>query len=79
VVYAEHACELTGYHQAKITGTLAAAYAEAKRFPDAVKTGQLTVKLANDAGDRSVTYVGNELLKLYLNGQSYHEPVAAAR
>jgi tetratricopeptide (TPR) repeat protein len=79
VVYAERACELTGYRQAKITGTLAAAYAEANRFPEAVNTGKLTVKLANEAGDRSVTYVGNELLKLYVNGQSYHEPVTAGR
>ncbi|HTB85694.1 MAG TPA: tetratricopeptide repeat protein [Candidatus Sulfotelmatobacter sp.] len=79
VVYAERACELTGYRQAKITGTLAAAYAEASRFPEAVSTGKLTVKLANESGDQSVTYVGNELLKLYANGQSYHEPVAAGR
>jgi protein O-mannosyl-transferase len=79
VVYAERACALTGYHQAKITGTLAAAYAEAKRFPEAVSTGKLTVKLANEAGDQSVTYVGNELLKLYVNDHPYHEPVAASR
>jgi tetratricopeptide (TPR) repeat protein len=77
VVYAEHACELTHYRQAKVTGTLAAAYAEAKRYPEAVSTGKLTVKLANDAGDQSVTYVGNELLKLYNNNLPYHQPVAA--
>jgi len=79
VVYAERACELTGYRQAKITGTLAAAYAEANRFPEAVNTGTLTVKLANESGDQRAAYVGNELLKLYVSGQAYHEPVAAGR
>jgi tetratricopeptide (TPR) repeat protein len=56
---AEKACQLTGYKQPRMTGTLAAAYAEAGRYDDAVATGNLTVKLANDAGDQSLTYVGN--------------------
>jgi tetratricopeptide (TPR) repeat protein len=74
---AEKACALTGYKQAKLTGTLAAAYAEARRFPEAVATGQTTVKLADAAGDKGVVYVGNQLLTLYLNNQPYHEPPGA--
>lgn len=76
---AEKACALTGYRQARLTGTLAAAYAEAKRFPEAISTGQMTVKLANDAGDKRITYVGNQLLILYQASQPYHEPIAAGQ
>jgi len=74
VRYAQKACGLTGYKQAKMTGTLAAAYAEARRFPEAVAADQATIKLADAAGDRGVSYVGNQLMTLYLNNQPYHEP-----
>jgi Flp pilus assembly protein TadD len=77
VRHAEKACALTSYKQARLTGTLAAAYAEAGRYPEAVATGQATVKLANEAGDQSITSIGNQLLILYQENRPYHEPLAA--
>jgi tetratricopeptide (TPR) repeat protein len=72
---AERACTLTNFKQAKLTGTLAAAYAEAGRFPDAVAIGRTTVKLADDAGDARTAAIGRQLLGLYLNNQPFHEPL----
>jgi len=77
VRYAEQVCQLTGYRQPRFIGTLAAAYAEAGRFPEAVATGQTAVKLANDAGDQNASNISSQLLNLYLNNQPYHEPIAA--
>ena len=47
---AERACRLTGYKQAPMVGVLAAAYAEAGRFTDAVATAQKAIDLATAAG-----------------------------
>jgi Flp pilus assembly protein TadD len=72
---AERACTLTNFKQAKLTSVLAAAYAEAGRFPDAVAIGRTTVKLAEDAGDANTAAIGRQLLGLYLNNQPFHEPL----
>jgi hypothetical protein len=69
---------LTDYKQARMTGTLAAAYAEAGRFPEAVKTGELTVKLANDATNQNLANFGNQLLNLYRENKPYHQPIPPA-
>jgi tetratricopeptide (TPR) repeat protein len=69
---AEKACSLTHYKQPRFTGTLAAAYAEAGRFSDAVYAGQSTVKLANDLGDQRMTVIAKRLLDLYRAGKPYH-------
>ena len=47
---AERACELTHYGQPLFIGTLAAAYAEAGRFPEAVTTAEKAEQLATAAG-----------------------------
>jgi tetratricopeptide (TPR) repeat protein len=72
VRYAEKACALTGYKQAGLVGTLAAAYAEAGRFPEAVKNCQLTIELANAAGQGGFAAVNQQLLALYQSGRPYH-------
>ena len=41
---AEHACRLSGYKEARTLGTLAAAYAEAGRFTEAVEAAQKAVE-----------------------------------
>ena len=71
---AERACQLTAFKQARVTGTLAAAYAEAGRFSEAVTTGETAVKLATDAGDPRLMDMSSRLLNLYRAGQPYHEP-----
>ena len=47
---AERACELTHYGEPLFIGTLAAAYAEAGRFPEAVTTAEKAEQLATGAG-----------------------------
>jgi len=47
---AGHACELTHYGRPLFIGTLAAAYAEAGRFPEAVTTAEKAEQLATSAG-----------------------------
>ena len=75
VRYAERACTLTQFKQARVTGTLAAAYAEAGRFSDAVDRGRKTIQLANEAGDKRTAALAEQLLGLYLNNQPFHEPL----
>jgi len=47
---AERACELTHYDEPLFIGTLAAAYAEAGRFSEAVTTAEKAEQLATSAG-----------------------------
>lgn len=74
VGYAEKACALTGRKQAGMLGTLAAAYAEAGRFPDAIRTCQQTIELANASGQTGFAAANSQLLNLYQSGRAYHSP-----
>jgi protein O-mannosyl-transferase len=71
---AEHACELTQYREPLLIGTLAAAYAEAGRFPEAVATAEKAEQLATAAGQTAVAAKNRQLLELYRAGKTYHEP-----
>jgi Flp pilus assembly protein TadD len=75
VRYAEKACALTQFKQARITGTLAAAYAEAGRFNEAADMGRKTIQLANDAGDKQTAGIAEQLLRLYQSNRAYHQAV----
>jgi hypothetical protein len=55
-----------------MVGTLAAAYAEAGRFPQAVQTCQKTIHLAQAAGQIQFAMVNTQLLRLYQTGRPYH-------
>ncbi len=70
---AERACELTHYSQPFPVGTLAAAYAEAGRFPEAVAATEKAEKLATSAGLTSLATKQRQLLELYQAGKAYHE------
>jgi peptidoglycan/LPS O-acetylase OafA/YrhL len=74
VTYAEDACQQTNYQIPVMVGTLAAAYAEAGRFDDAVATARKACRLASQAGDQALMQHNEELLALYLKHQPYHEP-----
>ena len=74
VRFAEQGCRLTEYQQAQMLGTLAAAYAEAGRFTEAVATAQKAIELARAGGDARFAAVNEQLLKLYRAGKPYHEP-----
>jgi tetratricopeptide (TPR) repeat protein len=73
VKYAERACELTHYQKNIYLGTLAAAYAEAGRFDDAIAMAQKACALASESGDPDLLKKNRELLALYLKRQPYHE------
>jgi Flp pilus assembly protein TadD len=69
---ADHACEATGYSQPLLVGTLAAAYAEAGRFQEAVATAEKAWQLATDAGLTSLAAKDRQLIELYRAGKPNH-------
>jgi Flp pilus assembly protein TadD len=73
VQYAERACELTHYGVTLLVGTLAAAYAEAGRFDDAMTAAEKACALATAAGERDLLEKNRKLLALYRARQPYHE------
>jgi tetratricopeptide (TPR) repeat protein len=73
VRHAERACHLTGFKQTGMVSTLAAAYAEAGRFPEAIAAAETAVKLANANGETHFADINNRLLPLYRAGVVYHE------
>jgi len=72
---AERACALTHYAQPWFVATLAAAYAEAGRFPEAVATAEKAEQLAANTGQAAVAAKDRQMLGLYRAGKPYHEPV----
>jgi len=73
VKYAERACELTHHGVTILVGTLAAAYAEAGRFDDAIAAVQKACALAAAAGEQDLLEKNQKLLALYRAHQPYHE------
>ncbi len=65
---AEQACRLTAFKQPAFISTLAAAYAEAGRFPDAIKTAETAISLAKEIGDVQSTTACQRLLLFYRAG-----------
>lgn len=70
---AERACELTGGQSAKCWGTLDAAYAEAGRFAEAVRTAGKARALAQAAGQKELAQAAETRLALYRREQPYRE------
>ena len=70
---AEHACRLIGDKGARTLGTLAAAYAEAGRFAEAVEAAQKAVEAARAGGNAQLAAVGGQLVNLFRAGKPYHE------
>jgi tetratricopeptide (TPR) repeat protein len=73
VKYAVRACELTHYGVTPLVGTLAAAYAEAGRFDDAIATAEKACALATAAGEQDWLEKNQKLLALYRAHQPYRE------
>jgi len=71
---AQNACRLSAYRQARELFTLAAAYAEARRFPEAVEAAQKSIEAANAGGNTQLAAVGGQLLALFRTSKPYHEP-----
>jgi len=71
---AERACGVTARKDSRMLSALAAAYAEAGKFPEAVATAQQAIELAQAAGEASFVQVNARLLRLYRANRPYHEP-----
>jgi len=71
VRFAESACDLTHYSEPMFIGTLAAAYAEAGRFDEAVTTAQKASALAGQKGDTKLQEKNQQLLELYRAHKTY--------
>ncbi len=65
VQFAERACQLTRYRAITIIGTLAAAYAEAGRFDEAMATAQRACTLAARNGETDLLQKNQQLLERY--------------
>ncbi|MCK4752068.1 MAG: tetratricopeptide repeat protein [Planctomycetes bacterium] len=73
VVAAERAAELTNYQNAIVLDTLAAAYAAAGQFEQAIRSGQAAIDLAlTIRNEKLVHEIGNRL-ELYKQGKPYLE------
>jgi peptidoglycan/LPS O-acetylase OafA/YrhL len=79
VKLAEDACQRTQYKKTIMVGTLAAAYAEAGRFEEAISTAQKACELAEKNGETSLLQKNRELLSLYQNHQPYRDRQASTR
>lgn len=71
---AERAVALSHSTLPLMIGTLAAAYAEAGRFADAVAAGEKAVTAAAEQAQPEVVQRNRELIELYRAGKPYHEP-----
>jgi tetratricopeptide (TPR) repeat protein len=74
VPLAQRACELTGQTNLWMLSTLAASYAEAGRFGEAVSTQQKVCDLAAVQGPATQVESFQQRLTLYRAGQAYHRP-----
>lgn len=72
VQLAQVACKATDHRDANFLDTLAAAYAESGRFPEAVETARRAVELAAESPDQAAEF--RSRLALYESGQPYREP-----
>ena len=75
VRFAEQCCRLTGYQRPQMISVLAAAYAEAGRFTEAVAAAQKAIDLARASGDARFAAMNEQLLSLYRAGKPYHMPL----
>jgi len=72
---AQRACELTGNRRAGYLDTLAAAYAAAGQFREAVATAQKAIDLARAAGQPKLVGEYEARLELYRSGHAYFQSV----
>ena len=76
ITHAEHAIQLVGPNNPRAQDVLAAAYASAGRFDEAVRAAQRAVELTQRAGATPLAAMIQQRLSLYEQGQSYRAPGA---
>jgi tetratricopeptide (TPR) repeat protein len=72
VELAQRANQLAGDGNPAVLGTLAAAYAEAGRFPEAVATAQRALQLAGTQSNTALADALRSQMKLYQAGSPFH-------
>jgi tetratricopeptide (TPR) repeat protein len=77
VTLAESACQKTASRMTAAVGTLAAAYARAGRFDDAISAAQKAITLAKQNGEAGLLQENQELLALYLKHEPYTEEASS--
>jgi tetratricopeptide (TPR) repeat protein len=70
---AERAVALESRGNPRSLGSLAAAYAETGRFPDAIKVAEEAVSVASSNGDQGTMALCQELLVSFESGRAYRE------
>ncbi len=78
VELAERACKVTEYKQPIMVGTLAAAYAEAGRFPEAVNLAEKAHSLAQALGQKEFAQRSQQFLELFGAGRPYRDNLGQA-
>ena len=73
VTFAERAAAITRHRSAPVLDTLAAAYASAGQFDQAVKTARLAIELAREGGNPELVDGIAERLGLYRKSESFTE------
>jgi hypothetical protein len=73
VALARRACDLTQERTTVYIGTLAAAYAEAGKFPQAISTAEKAIRCAKLRGQEELARRNGELLEIYHAGKPYRE------
>jgi tetratricopeptide (TPR) repeat protein len=71
VEFAQREVQLAGDREPAILDTLAAAYAEAGRFPEAVETARRALDLASQAGNRQLADGLRARIALYQAGRPF--------
>jgi tetratricopeptide (TPR) repeat protein len=77
VQFAERACVLTTRRNSNCLDTLAAAYAAAGRFEEALATGTAAYRMAEAAGQMQLAQDIQKRLELYRDRKPYHESTSA--
>ncbi len=70
---AERACDLTSRRNTMLMATLAASYAEAGRFTEAIRTAEVALELARSAGDATVARRAENLLTEFRANRPYRD------
>jgi tetratricopeptide (TPR) repeat protein len=78
LLLAQQVVEATGQPDAQALDTLACAYAEAGRFPEALQAGSRARDRARAAGQTALAHEIEDRLRLYEKGQPFHMPVPSA-
>lgn len=72
---AEHGCAVTSRRSPMLLDTLAAAYAEAGRFPEAINAAQEAISIARTAGNEAAVNRAENLLEFFRSGCPFREHI----